>query len=142
MALNRKEPKTFAFDHCFNSLDPNDPPHVNQHQVFTCLGMDILDNAFQGYNACIFAYGQTGSGKSYTMMGSHEGDSGREAGIIPRLCNALFQRISQVNADVQAKVEVSYMEIYNEKVHDLLDPMTSGKADAFCLFKYYKMPIE
>ena len=63
----------------------------------------------------------TGSGKSYTMMG-YEGN----AGIIPRLCAVLFERIaSRTCPSWQAKVEVSYMEIYNEKVHDLLDPMTS-----------------
>ncbi len=80
----------------------------------------MLDSAFQGYNACIFAYGQTGSGKSYTMMGSPH-----EKGLIPRLCDALFERIeAATRADEGAsfKLEVSYMEIYNEKVHDLLDP--------------------
>ena len=62
----RKQPKTFTYDYCFNSLDPRD---ASQDVVFDCLGRDILENAFKGYNACIFAYGQTGSGKSYTMMG-------------------------------------------------------------------------
>jgi kinesin family protein 13 len=118
---SRRQPKNFAFDHCFNSVDSGDPTFAGQEQVFQCLGHDILDNAFQGYNACIFAYGQTGSGKSYTMMG-YEGN----AGIIPRLCAVLFERIaSKTCPSWQAKVEVSYMEIYNEKVHDLLDPMTS-----------------
>ena len=55
----RKEPKPFAFDHCFNSLNVNGE-YASQEKVFQCLGSDILDNAFQGYNACIFAYGQTG----------------------------------------------------------------------------------
>ena len=55
----RKEPKTFAFDHCFNSSTMNGD-YAGQEKVFNCLGRDILDNAFQGYNACIFAYGQTG----------------------------------------------------------------------------------
>jgi len=118
---SRKQAKSFAFDHCFNSVDPEDSGFAGQEQVFQCLGHDILDNAFQGYNACIFAYGQTGSGKSYTMMG-YEGN----AGIIPRLCAVLFERIATKTCPSwQAKVEVSYMEIYNEKVHDLLDPMTS-----------------
>ena len=63
-----------------------------------------------------------GSGKSYTMMG-YEGCEG----IIPRLCSVLFDRIANKTcASWQAKVEVSYMEIYNEKVHDLLDPMSSS----------------
>ena len=59
-----------------------------------------------------------GSGKSYTMMGTKE-----QKGIIPRLCDALFESIaSTTSATHTCKVEVSYMEIYNEKVHDLLDP--------------------
>ncbi|XP_012155796.1 kinesin-like protein KIF13A isoform X4 [Ceratitis capitata] len=116
--LERKPPKTFAFDHCFYSLNPEDQNFASQETVFDCVGRDILDNAFQGYNACIFAYGQTGSGKSYTMMGSLE-----SKGIIPRLCDELFSAIANKSTqDLMYKVEVSYMEIYNEKVHDLLDP--------------------
>ncbi|KYQ58267.1 Kinesin-like protein KIF13A, partial [Trachymyrmex zeteki] len=114
----RNKPKTFAFDHCFYSLDPGADSFASQDIVFNALGRDILDNAFQGYNACIFAYGQTGSGKSYTMMGS-----GDNKGIIPRLCDNLFDMIAkQQSSELSYKVEVSYMEIYNEKVHDLLDP--------------------
>lgn len=56
----RNKPKTFAFDHCFYSLDPGVDNFASQNIVFDALGRDILDNAFQGYNACIFAYGQTG----------------------------------------------------------------------------------
>lgn len=56
----RNKPKTFAFDHCFYSLDPSLESFASQDVVFDALGRDILDNAFQGYNACIFAYGQTG----------------------------------------------------------------------------------
>lgn len=82
------------------------------------MGIDVIQNAFAGYNACIFAYGQTGSGKSYTMMGGPENQ-----GIIPRLCDEIFTRIEvESNESTQFKVEVSYMEIYNEKVRDLLDP--------------------
>ncbi|KAL7737375.1 hypothetical protein ACLKA6_012985 [Drosophila palustris] len=116
--MERKQPKTFAFDHCFYSLNPEDDSFASQETVFDCVGRDILDNAFQGYNACIFAYGQTGSGKSYTMMGSQE-----SKGIIPRLCDKLFSAIANKSTpELMYKVEVSYMEIYNEKVHDLLDP--------------------
>ncbi|XP_046734684.1 kinesin-like protein KIF13A isoform X3 [Diprion similis] len=116
--IDRNKPKTFAFDHCFFSLEPGSDLFASQEVVFNALGRDILDNAFQGYNACIFAYGQTGSGKSYTMMGS-----GDNKGIIPRLCDNLFDMIAkQQSSELSYKVEVSYMEIYNEKVHDLLDP--------------------
>ncbi|XP_064453189.1 kinesin-like protein KIF13A isoform X4 [Mirounga angustirostris] len=115
----RKPPKVFAFDYCFWSMDEsNTTKYAGQEVVFKCLGEGILEKAFQGYNACIFAYGQTGSGKSFSMMGSAE-----QLGLIPRLCCALFKRISlEQNESQTFKVEVSYMEIYNEKVRDLLDP--------------------
>ena len=67
-----------------------------------------------------FFFAFAGSGKSYTMMGSIQ-NMGK--GIIPRLCDLMFERIAQLRSeDTSFKVEVSYMEIYNEKVHDLLDP--------------------
>ncbi|XP_010351025.1 kinesin-like protein KIF13A isoform X8 [Rhinopithecus roxellana] len=115
----RKPPKVFAFDYCFWSMDEsNTTKYAGQEVVFKCLGEGILEKAFQGYNACIFAYGQTGSGKSFSMMGHAE-----QLGLIPRLCCALFKRISlEQNESQTFKVEVSYMEIYNEKVRDLLDP--------------------
>ncbi|XP_028137555.2 kinesin-like protein KIF13A isoform X1 [Diabrotica virgifera virgifera] len=122
--MERKQPKSFAFDHCFCSVDPSKKDFASQEVVFDCLGQDILHNAFQGYNACIFAYGQTGSGKSYTMMGSQD-----SKGIIPRLCDSLFGLIAkQQSSELTYKVEVSYMEIYNEKVHDLLDPQTNKQS--------------
>ncbi|XP_045481473.1 kinesin-like protein KIF13A isoform X2 [Harmonia axyridis] len=123
--IERKQAnKTFAFDHCFNSVDPMKENFASQEVVFESLGRDILENAFQGYNACIFAYGQTGSGKSYTMMGSQD-----NKGIIPRLCDSLFGKINNLqSSELSYKVEVSYMEIYNEKVHDLLDPKTNKQS--------------
>ncbi|XP_020842473.1 kinesin-like protein KIF13A isoform X4 [Phascolarctos cinereus] len=121
----RKPPKVFAFDYCFWSMDEsNTTKYAGQEVVFKCLGEGILEKAFQGYNACIFAYGQTGSGKSFSMMGNAE-----QLGLIPRLCCALFQRISLEQNESQIfKVEVSYMEIYNEKVRDLLDPKGSRQS--------------
>ncbi|KPP79367.1 kinesin-like protein KIF13A-like, partial [Scleropages formosus] len=117
--------RVFAFDYCFWSMDEsNITKYAGQEVVFKCLGEGILDNAFQGYNACIFAYGQTGSGKSFSMMGS-----GDQPGLIPRLCCSLFERVSKHGSDTLSfKVEVSYMEIYNEKVRDLLDPKGSRQS--------------
>ncbi|ESO83151.1 hypothetical protein LOTGIDRAFT_133948, partial [Lottia gigantea] len=107
----------FAFDHCFWSMLEGDPRFQGQEAVFEALGVEILERAYEGYNGCIFAYGQTGSGKSYSMMGTHE-----QKGIIPRLCDTMFEKIkTSTKEDLVYKVEVSYMEIYNEKVHDLLD---------------------
>ncbi|XP_064224836.1 kinesin-like protein KIF13B isoform X1 [Aotus nancymaae] len=118
----RGQPKAFAYDHCFWSMDESvKEKYAGQDTVFKCLGENILQNAFDGYNACIFAYGQTGSGKSYTMMGTAD-----QPGLIPRLCSGLFERTQKEENEEQSfKVEVSYMEIYNEKVRDLLDPKGS-----------------
>ena len=73
-------PKTFAFDRSYWSFDKNAPHYAGQDNLFDDLGTPLLDNAFGGYNNCIFAYGQTGSGKSYSMMGY-----GKEYGVIPRI---------------------------------------------------------
>ncbi|CAD5230171.1 unnamed protein product [Bursaphelenchus okinawaensis] len=118
-----KLPKTFAFDNCFDSVDPSSSEFASQATVFSAIGENVVENAFAGYNACIFAYGQTGSGKSYTMMGTPT-----DPGLIPRLCDRIFEKI-QEKTDLMTsfKIEVSYMEIYNEKVHDLLDPKNSNR---------------
>ena len=116
--------KTFAFDKSYWSFNPKDSNFADQEDLFTDLGKPLLDNAFQGYNNCIFAYGQTGSGKSYSMMGY-----GEEEGVIPRICRSMYERIgSMVEKDknLSYTVEVSYLEIYNERVRDLLNPSTKG----------------
>ncbi|NXM03922.1 KI13B protein, partial [Tyrannus savana] len=122
---SRSHPKVFAYDHCFWSMDESvKEKYAGQDVVFKCLGENILQNAFEGYNACIFAYGQTGSGKSYTMMGTAD-----QPGLIPKLCSGLFERAQKEENEEQSfKVEVSYMEIYNEKVRDLLDPKGSRQS--------------
>jgi hypothetical protein len=124
----------FSFDYCFDARcsDPHQAFAGNQQQVFDKLGLEVLTNAWHGYNASLFAYGQTGSGKSYSMMGSDA-----DPGIIPRVCMALFYLIrrhyEKVEGEIEAgsktepsdrqfSVEASYLEIYNERIRDLLDP--------------------
>ncbi|KAH0514643.1 Kinesin-like protein KIF16B [Microtus ochrogaster] len=113
----RERTKTFTYDFSFYSADTKSPDYVSQEMVFKTLGTDVVKSAFEGYNACVFAYGHTGSGKSYTMMGN-SGDSG----LIPRICEALFSRISETTRwdEASFRTEVSYLEIYNERVRDLL----------------------
>ncbi|KAF7545698.1 hypothetical protein G7Z17_g8984 [Cylindrodendrum hubeiense] len=116
-------PKAFAFDRSYWSFNKSDSNYAGQSDLFDDLGQPLLQNAFQGYNNCIFAYGQTGSGKSYSMMGY-----GKEVGIIPMICQDMFRRIDDIQQDKATKctVEVSYLEIYNERVRDLLNPSTKG----------------
>ncbi|XP_063799918.1 kinesin-like protein KIF1B isoform X12 [Pseudophryne corroboree] len=123
---NPKEPaKTFSFDYSYWShTSPDDPSFASQNRVYNDIGKEMLEHAFEGYNVCIFAYGQTGAGKSYTMMGKQEET---QAGIIPQLCEDLFEKINyNHNEDVSFSVEVSYMEIYCERVRDLLNPKNKG----------------
>ncbi|XP_062420238.1 kinesin-like protein KIF16B isoform X14 [Pungitius pungitius] len=113
----RDRTKTFTYDFSYDSKDCKSSTFVSQEKVFKDLGSDVLRAAFEGYNACVFAYGQTGSGKSYTMMGN-PGD----AGLIPRFCEGLFSRIAAATRwdEASFRTEVSYLEIYNERVRDLL----------------------
>uniref|UniRef100_A0ABD2XEL7 Kinesin-like protein unc-104 n=1 Tax=Trichogramma kaykai TaxID=54128 RepID=A0ABD2XEL7_9HYME len=116
--------KSFNYDYSYFSMDPNDDDYSSQIMVYKDIGEEMLEHAFEGYNVCIFAYGQTGAGKSYTMMGKQE--EGQE-GIIPQICKDLFNRISDSSAeDMKHSVEVSYMEIYCERVRDLLNPKNKG----------------
>ncbi|KAF9182189.1 kinesin-like protein Klp8 [Haplosporangium sp. Z 767] len=114
--------KSFSFDHSYWSFDKSDPNYAGQQRLYEDLGVELLNHSFSGYNTCIVAYGQTGSGKSYSMMGY-----GEERGIIPLSCHELFRRI-EANKDptLSYRVEVSYMEIYCERVRDLLNPKNKG----------------
>ena len=120
--------KTYTFDHSFWSHDgykvledgyfePEDEKYADQKYVFNAVGKEILDNAWQGYHCCLFAYGQTGSGKVILWFGANKE-------IVPISCDEIFSRISQNNDnDKKYEVQVSMLEIYNEKVQDLLiDP--------------------
>ncbi|KAL1920952.1 uncharacterized protein VTP21DRAFT_11587 [Calcarisporiella thermophila] len=119
---DEKNFKAFTFDKSYWSGDRSAPNYASQDTIYNDLGVELLDHAFEGYNTCIFAYGQTGSGKSYSMMGY-----GEDKGLIPRTCNALFQRIlSNEDPNLSFRVEVSYIEIYNERVRDLLNPKVKG----------------
>ncbi|XP_059334911.1 kinesin-like protein KIF1A isoform X15 [Ammospiza nelsoni] len=121
----KETPKSFSFDYSYWShTTPADINYASQKQVYRDIGEEMLQHAFEGYNVCIFAYGQTGAGKSYTMMGKQEKD---QQGIIPQLCEDLFSRINDTSNDnMSYSVEVSYMEIYCERVRDLLNPKNKG----------------
>ncbi|KAF7991842.1 hypothetical protein HCN44_010643 [Aphidius gifuensis] len=102
-----KADSTYQFDHIFDSGKTN-------HDVFEATARPIVDAAMKGYNGTIFAYGQTSSGKTYTMMGCES-----EPGVIPLSVNRIFNFIENDPVRVYL-LRVSYLEIYNEKIHDLL----------------------
>ncbi|KAK0257309.1 hypothetical protein LTS09_007784 [Friedmanniomyces endolithicus] len=115
------EEKRFTFDKSFWSHNEGDAHYAQQHDIYASFGEEFLDHNFDGYHTCIFAYGQTGSGKSYTMMGTTD-----QPGLIPRTCRGLFERIeAEQNSSITYNVHVSYFEIYNEHVKDLLTKGTN-----------------
>nr|XP_029132879.1 kinesin-like protein KIF1A isoform X2 [Labrus bergylta] len=121
-----KDNKSFNFDYSYWShTTPEDANYASQMLVYKDIGEEMLLHAFEGYNVCIFAYGQTGAGKSYTMMGKQ--DVKDQQGIIPLLCEDLFTKIiDNTDNSMSYSVEVSYMEIYCERVRDLLNPKNKG----------------
>ncbi|MEQ2191126.1 Kinesin-like protein kif16b, partial [Xenoophorus captivus] len=137
----RERTKTFTYDFSYDSMDCKSPSFVSQEKVFRNLGCDVLKAAFEGYNACVFAYGQTSSGKSYTMMGVP--DQRFCFGSILR-CTTKANMVMQVSSRGSVRVcsvgsralrdgmklrsaqksgqftYQHYLEIYNERVRDLL----------------------
>nr|XP_046239631.1 kinesin-like protein KIF28P isoform X2 [Scatophagus argus] len=120
--------RSFSFDYAYWSHSgfarersglyvPEEPGgrYADQDSVFQDLGEGILENALQGYNATLLAYGQTGSGKSYSMVGY-----GPNKGLVPKLCERLFQAMRENQETRQCQVFFSMLEIYNEQVVDLL----------------------
>ena len=107
--------RTFAFDIAMGG--------TAQSEVFDRVGVPLIESAWEGFNVSLFAYGQTGSGKTHTMVGF-----GDDRGVIPRICTSLFNRIAEESggsndggsATMRLRVEASMLEIYNEKIRDLL----------------------
>ncbi|KAL8760189.1 MAG: hypothetical protein Q9199_000211 [Rusavskia elegans] len=132
------EEKKFTFDNSFWSHNTGDDHYAHQEDIYNALGEEFLDHNFEGYHTCIFAYGQTGSGKSYTMMGTPT-----QPGLIPRTCEDLFQRIeSSASPNISYTVRVSYFEVYNEHVRDLLGPQPRSSDPHPFYLKIRESPTE
>ncbi|XP_072119942.1 stAR-related lipid transfer protein 9-like isoform X3 [Mobula birostris] len=113
----------FTFDYCYWSVDSDSANFATQELVYQDLGTSVLSGAIEGYNVCLFAYGQTGSGKTYTMMGTPA-----SIGLTPRICKGLFSRVDAYQEKpAPCSIEVSFLEIYNERVRDLLKRCEGNK---------------
>ncbi|PVU96256.1 hypothetical protein BB561_001291 [Smittium simulii] len=108
----------FSFDRAFG-MD------TSQEVLYNYSVKQTLEDVFNGYNGTVFAYGQTGSGKTFTMMGSDIDDK-KLKGITPRIVEGIFNTILESPPSVEYIVKVSYIEIYMEKVKDLLNPINDN----------------
>lgn len=116
LRANRSREKTFVFDTTFDGT-------CTQKDVYESTTQFLIDNVITGYNATVFAYGATGAGKTYTMLGTDD-----DPGIMVRALNDLFFSMEKTSDDMKYKVTMSYLEIYNEMIRDLLNP-SSGILD-------------
>ncbi|PKS09057.1 hypothetical protein jhhlp_003670 [Lomentospora prolificans] len=109
---------TFTFDRVFDMS-------CKQADIFDFSIRSTVDDILNGYNGTVFAYGQTGAGKSYTMMGTSIDDEANR-GVIPRIVDQIFASIMSSPSTIEYTVRVSYMEIYMEKIRDLLAPQNDN----------------
>ncbi|KAG6624055.1 kinesin-like protein [Phytophthora cinnamomi] len=137
LAPSSQQEKRFGFDRVFTES-------CQQDDIFQDAGRAAVENTIEGYNGSIFAYGQTGSGKTFTMLGGttanvHELRLSPLRGLTPRILDYLFQRLAALSRErnaafysgeeqeraLQYTLACSYLEIYNEKIFDLLEPSGS-----------------
>lgn len=110
LRANRSREKSYMFDAAFDFA-------TTQEMVYRATTKGLIEGVISGYNATVFAYGPTGCGKTYTMLGTDN-----EPGIYVRTLNDLFRAIEETSNDMEYKVSMSYLEIYNEMIRDLLNP--------------------
>ncbi|KAL2157521.1 hypothetical protein VTH06DRAFT_6072 [Thermothelomyces fergusii] len=115
---SREAQGTFTFDRVFDMSS-------KQADIFNYSIKPTVDDILNGYNGTVFAYGQTGAGKSYTMMGTSIDDE-EGKGVIPRIVEQIFTNILASPANIEYTVRVSYMEIYMERIRDLLAPQNDN----------------
>lgn len=114
--MKQRESLHFQFNDIFDAT-------ISQDHVFTSVCQDIVYSTLDGYNGTILAYGQTGSGKTYTITGGeHYGDRG----IIPRVLSTIFEEFEK-RTHMRYSCFISFLEIYNETVYDLLDRSHTDK---------------
>ncbi|KAF2116415.1 P-loop containing nucleoside triphosphate hydrolase protein [Lophiotrema nucula] len=115
---SREGTGAFTFDRVFDMA-------CRQSDIFDYSIRSTVDDILNGYNGTVFAYGQTGAGKSYTMMGSDMDDE-EGKGIIPRIVEQIFASMLASPSNIEYTVRVSYMEIYMERIRDLLNPVNDN----------------
>eukprot|EP01062_Namystynia_karyoxenos_P033286 TRINITY_DN2449_c0_g2_i1.p1 TRINITY_DN2449_c0_g2~~TRINITY_DN2449_c0_g2_i1.p1 ORF type:complete len:824 (+),score=298.90 TRINITY_DN2449_c0_g2_i1:73-2472(+) len=135
-----QEKDAFEYDEAFWSCVgyPSDNEIATQHTIYEKTGRPMLESALAGYNCCVFAYGQTGAGKTFTMLGSPD-----QPGVSYMLIDDLFAHIDRQQVEEPGtvfKVEISFLEIYNEQCRDLFNKQT--KAGQYSDIKIRQDPVK
>lgn len=118
---NKQVDRVFTFDKVFG-------PKAQQRSIYDQAIAPVVNEVLEGFNCTVFAYGQTGTGKTYTMEGGMRNKGGElpaEAGVIPRAIRQIFDTLEAQNADYSVKV--TFLELYNEEITDLLAPEDSSR---------------
>ena len=105
----REKEKTYAFDYAFSQ-------DVDQQYIFERTTKFLIEGVMNGFNATVFAYGATGAGKTYTMMGEEDND-----GLMLLSIQELFDQMDRVSSEMDYQLKISYIEVYNENIKDLLN---------------------
>lgn len=117
--------RSFTFDKVFGINWPQEP-------IFEICVKNLVLGWFKGFNATVLAYGQTGSGKTYTMGSGHTiGIQQEQLGIIPRVISFIFDEVEKRKKKAEFIIKCSFLEIYNEEIHDLLDSSCEGGVDRY-----------
>lgn len=111
-----KTPPMFTYNHVF-------APEDTQEMIYENAIRKMVLKLFDGYNVTILAYGQTGSGKTHTMGTTFNGTEDEEMGVIPRAVSEIFEKITELDTDIDFTVNSSFVELYQEKLYDLLSPL-------------------
>jgi kinesin family protein 18/19 len=106
----RSKDQTFGFDRVFDE-------NITQGDVYEATTKNLLDSVLDGYNATVFAYGATGCGKTHTITGTAQ-----QPGIIFLTMQELFEKVEELRSAKETEITLSYLEIYNETIRDLLNP--------------------
>ena len=101
------------------TLDAVLKPETTNEECYDRVAKTLVRKAMEGFNATVFAYGQTGSGKTWSMLGDGRGLDGNNKGIIPRALLDVFAYVEE-SKDREFLLRVSYLEVYNENINDLL----------------------
>ncbi|KAG3243059.1 hypothetical protein PI124_g12122 [Phytophthora idaei] len=112
------EARLFQFDGNLNET-------CDQQTVYEHVAAPIIEDVMAGYNGTILAYGQTATGKTHTMVGPGDLVHGDQRGLIPRALEDIFDRAEKTRSQAKTTVALSYVQIYCERIYDLLEPETS-----------------